>query len=67
MKPFFFLFLTPKSIEMQKLDRPFLERKLPECIYLQLFFSKNLVPLLDENDIYVNQMFNIENFFTDRS
>ena len=28
----------------------------------QLSFSKNLVLLLDENDIYVNQMFNIENF-----
>ena len=33
----------------------------------QLSFSKNLVPLLDESDIYVNQMFNIDNFFTYRS
>ena len=28
----------------------------------QLSFSKTLVPLLDENDIYINKMFNIENF-----
>ena len=34
------------------------------CIYAkQLPFSKGLVPLVvDENDIYVNQMFNIEKF-----
>ena len=34
------------------------------CIYAkQLPFSKGLVPLVaDENYIYVNQMFNIENF-----
>ena len=38
------------------------------CIYTkQLFFSRNLVSLLDENDKYINQIFNIENFFTDRS
>ena len=33
----------------------------------QLSFSKSLVPLLDENDICINQMINIEHFFTDRS
>ena len=33
----------------------------------QLSFSKKLVPLLNENDIYINQIFNIENVFTDIS
>ena len=33
----------------------------------QLPFSKNLVSLLNENGIYINQLFNFENFFTDRS
>ena len=31
------------------------------------FLPKNVVPLLDENDKYINQMFNIENFFMGRS
>ena len=33
----------------------------------QLPFSKHLVLLFDEDDIYVNKMIGIENFFTDRS
>ena len=33
----------------------------------QLSFWKNLVPMLDENDIYINQIFNIENVFTTRT
>ena len=32
----------------------------------QLPFSRNLVSLLDQSDIYINQMFNIENFFTSK-
>ena len=68
----FFWFLTPKLIEMQNWDRLLLQTKLLECIKFacilnNYFFSRNLVSLLDENDKYINQIFNIENFFTDSS
>ena len=57
---------------MQKWDRFLLQSKLLQCIKFasvlnNCCFEKNLVPMLDENDIYINQIFNIENVFMTRS
>ena len=57
---------------MQKWDRLLLQSKLSQCIKFagvlnNCRFEKNLVPMLDENDIYINQIFNIANVFTTRT